>query len=218
MNYFTDESLMKAPVAESVRLIDFEKAEVVGGFVNNTYFLTVSGEKPYINMRVELSPVIYIRQPEYWRIEVVGILPGSGLPAFAPYSVTIPLDGIIGTKGIEVAGASSSEKIDIVDDRVELCNERGDVAYRANQVPGGVIIIAEGTHGTPGYDVFFEQSPIDIFPPEFILKHRKPDGIVIQLETPFTAVTSFETTEKIEEIAVHDAQGRHRIKVDQTPD
>lgn len=218
MKYFTSEVLEKSPTAESVRLIDFETAEVIGGFVNETYFLTVSGMKPYFNMKVELNPVIYTHQPEYWRIEVVGILPGFGLPAFAPYSVSIPLDGIIGTKGIEVVGASSTKQIDIADERVELCNQRGDVTYRANQVPGAVIIIAEGKHGSPGYDVFFEQSAIDIFPPQFILKHRKPDGIVIQLETPFYAVTLFKVTGKIEEVIVHDAQGQHKIIVDQTPD
>jgi hypothetical protein len=54
-------------------------------------------------------PLIYIQQPEYWGIEVVGCLPGIGLPE-APYTISIPLDGITGTKGIEVIGATRSEK------------------------------------------------------------------------------------------------------------
>ncbi len=68
------------PQADSCRTIDFEKAEVVPGIVNNTWFLVVSGVKPYMNMKVELIPVVYITQPEYWIIEVVGCLPGIGLP------------------------------------------------------------------------------------------------------------------------------------------
>lgn len=100
-------------VSQSAERIDFEKAEVIPGFVNDTYFLVVSGTKPYLNMEVHLIPLIYIRKPEYWGIEVIGILPGIGLPATAPYHVNIPLDGITGTNGIEVIGANKSEKFDV---------------------------------------------------------------------------------------------------------
>jgi hypothetical protein len=100
----------------------------------------------------------------------------------------------------------------------EECNERGDVRYRANQIHGTVVLIAEGSHGTPGFEVFFEPSAIDVFPPEFILKHRRPSGQVIQQETPFTVDTSFNSADTIEELTVLDAQGRQRVKVDQTPD
>lgn len=99
------------PQAEACRLIDFTDVEVRPGFVPNTYILIVSGTKPYMNMAVELVPRVYIRQPEYWGIEVVGCLPGIGLPAEAPYTVSLPLDGIRGTEGIEVIGASHSRKI-----------------------------------------------------------------------------------------------------------
>lgn len=48
---------------------------------------------------------------EYWGIEVVGSLHGIGLPATGPYTVFLPLDGIIGTKGIEVIGATKKLQI-----------------------------------------------------------------------------------------------------------
>src|SRR5690242_14891993 len=96
------ESFLKAPTVGSVRLINFTRARVVPGIVPCTFFLIVSGTKPYLNMTVELSPLIYIRQPEYWGIEVVGALHGIGIPVTAPYTVFIPLNGILGTKGIEV--------------------------------------------------------------------------------------------------------------------
>lgn len=98
------------PMAESCRRIDFEKVEIFPGTVKGSWILVVTGTKPYINMKVELLPLIYIQQPEYWGIEVVGCLPGFGLPAIGPYSVSLPLDGITGTKGIEVMGATRSEK------------------------------------------------------------------------------------------------------------
>ena len=106
-------AFLKAPSATSVKLINFTRAEVRPGFVPNTWFLIVSGTKPYVNMTVELSPLIYVRQPEYWGIEVIGRLPGIGIPMTAPYSVSIPLDGILGTKGIEVIGASKRKKIPV---------------------------------------------------------------------------------------------------------
>src|SRR5687767_11392275 len=85
------EKFEKSPAPGSVRLIDFKQAKVVAGFVTGTYFLIVSGTKPYLNMTVTLSPLIYIRRPQYWGIEVIGSLPGIGLPASAPYHVYLSL-------------------------------------------------------------------------------------------------------------------------------
>ncbi|MFC5824917.1 hypothetical protein [Nonomuraea insulae] len=107
------EDFAKLPPATSVRLIDFDEARVVPGIVPNTFILVVSGTKPYLNMKVRLSPLVYIRQPEFWGIEVVGSLPGVGLPATAPYTVSIPLDGILGTKGIEVIGATTRKTFEV---------------------------------------------------------------------------------------------------------
>lgn len=113
----TEESLdayTALPMDQSHRLIDFDTANVVSTrSIPPQHFLSVSGTKPYMNMHVELSPLVYIRQPEYWGIEVVGSLPGVGLPATAPYSVSLRLGGIMGTKGIEVIGANRTETIDI---------------------------------------------------------------------------------------------------------
>jgi hypothetical protein len=101
------------PKAESSRLIDFDRCEVRPGFLPNTYILIVSGTQPYANMRVDLVPLIYIRQPEYWEIEVVGRLRGIGLPVLTPYTVSLPLDGVRGSRGVEVVGAKRRERIDV---------------------------------------------------------------------------------------------------------
>ena len=101
------------PVPQSVLLIDFERAEVRPGFLPETYILVVSGTKPYLNMQVELSPLVYIRQPEYWGIEVIGSLPGIGLLGPTPYTVSLPLDGIRGSLGIEILGANQTQLLNI---------------------------------------------------------------------------------------------------------
>ena len=90
--------------------------------------------------------------------------------------------------------------------------------YRAEQVPGAVLIFAHGVHPTSGYVVFFEKSPIDVFPPEFSFWHVKAAGIVLEVITPFTEYTSFKAKEKVEAVVVHDANGKHEVKVEQVPD
>ncbi len=102
------------PQPSSCRLIDFEEAEVHPGIVSGTYILIVRGTKPYLNMEVNLVPLVYIRQPEYWGIEVIGCLRGGiVLAPTAPYTAFLPLNGTIGTQGIEVIGATRSEKISV---------------------------------------------------------------------------------------------------------
>lgn len=102
------------PRTDSCRLIDFENSDVRPGIVGGTYFLTVTGRKPCMNMRVELIPRVYVAQPEYWGVELVGCLPGGiCLTAEAPYTVSIPLHGITGKKGIEVVGATRRKRHDV---------------------------------------------------------------------------------------------------------
>ena len=108
------EALEKLEAASSVRKIPFDSAEVVSGIVPDTYFLVVRGEAPCLNMTVTLSPLIYIRCPEYWGIEVVGSLPGGFcLDAIKPYVKAIPLAGITGSRGIEVIGANRTLRFDV---------------------------------------------------------------------------------------------------------
>lgn len=101
------------PAPAGVRLIDFDKAHVVPGIVENTFILVVSGTKPYLNMEVSLVPRVYVRQPEYWCIEVIGTVAGIVLPTETPYTVSIPLDSVRGTIGIDVIGATKTQKIDV---------------------------------------------------------------------------------------------------------
>jgi Subtilisin inhibitor-like len=109
-----DPAFQALPTSQSCRLIDFDSAKVITlRTLPPRHLLVVSGQKPYFNMTVSLSPLVYIKQPEYWGIEVVGCLPEFGLPVVTPYVESLDLAGTIGTCGIEVIGANRSEKIDI---------------------------------------------------------------------------------------------------------
>jgi hypothetical protein len=113
-NERTLEQIRTLPAPYSCRLIEFEKAEVRPGIVNGTWFLVVTGSAPCSNMRVDLVPLVYIRRPEYWEIEVIGCLPGPFcLPQTKPFVETLPLNGVLGSKGIEVAGAARRQRIDV---------------------------------------------------------------------------------------------------------
>lgn len=95
-----------------------------------------------------------------------------------------------------------------------LCNEDGAVKYRAKWAGKKVVLTASGTHRTGGYTVSFEESMLRIFPPQFSLVHKKPDGIVTQAITPFKAETSFAATEKPQSVVVHDARGKQTVPVE----
>lgn len=99
------------PQSSGCRIIDFDSAEVVPGIVPKTFFLIVSGTKPMLTMKVDLVPLIYVKQPDYWGIEVVGCQSGIGLPMVAPYHVVLDISHLLGTEGIEVIGASHQEKM-----------------------------------------------------------------------------------------------------------
>ena len=106
--------LVELKNAASVKLIDFEHVAVWPGLIPGTQILVVSGTAPCLNMEVRLSPYLYIACPEYWGIEVTATLTGSRcLDAIQPFMLIQELSDMTGSKGIEVIGASKSEKIEV---------------------------------------------------------------------------------------------------------
>jgi hypothetical protein len=166
------------PSPQSQRLIDFERAEVVTlESFPPQYVLAVHGTKPYLNMDVALVPRVYIRQPEYWGIEVVGSLPGIGLPAVAPYNVSLPLSGILGTRGIEVVGATKSEKIDVP--------PREDGGHDGHELPRELFKLWRHSFEEDRGDGVETYRPADFdFPPAFGRRgfEVKPDGEFVAYE------------------------------------
>jgi hypothetical protein len=178
------------PRAGSCRLIDFESVEIVTlESFPPQYVLVVRGEKPYLNMRVELVPLVYIQQPEYWGIEVVGRLRGGiWLPAIAPYTVSIPLRGITGTMGIEVIGAMRSERVEIPPDGTQLGECSGWSAWHNHEPPGPATLHVHGEckFPTAGYTVELRrQEPQGINPKDLLMTRivHEPSGPVAQVET-----------------------------------
>ena len=107
------EQFRALPQSEACRRIDFDKVDIRPGFIPNTYILIVNGTKPWSTMTVTLQALIYIQQPDYWGIEVIACQNGIGLPVQAPYTATLDISQTRGKKGIEVIGATRSERRDV---------------------------------------------------------------------------------------------------------
>ncbi len=89
--------------------IDFSGIDVEWYPARKVYQLTVTGMKPYTNMEVSLSHESHSGRPAYWRTVVVGCVKnGLVMPIPSPYYVTMTLDRFVGSKGVEIVGASRS--------------------------------------------------------------------------------------------------------------
>jgi hypothetical protein len=87
--------------------IDFSGVDIEWYAGRGVYQLTVTGVKPFTNMEVSLSHQAYQGRPAYWRTMVIGCVKnGLLMPIAAPYYITMNLDQFVGTKGIEIVGAS----------------------------------------------------------------------------------------------------------------
>lgn len=187
------------PRAESVRLVDFERVEILTlESFPPQFVLSVTGTKPYSNMEVELIPLVFVRQPEYWGIEVVGRLRGGiGLPVLAPYAVSLPLTGITGTEGVEVIGANRSEKIK-VPPRKPVGDCRDWSALHDHQPPGPPTLHVRGECEFPsaGYAVELRRREPQGINPKALLLDRivhEPSGPVSQVVTVVEARYKEET-------------------------
>jgi hypothetical protein len=88
----------------------------------------------------------------------------------------------------------------------------GRGSYTAHQFFETVTIRATGTLPNLQTEAQLVMSPIEIFPPEFILFFVEPP-ITNPATLPFDVQTTFSTTQVITEVSVHDADGRHEVPV-----
>ena len=88
--------------------------------------------------------------------------------------------------------------------------------YTAVQQAGEVTVTASGESPTAGYEVKLFQSPLRIWPPQWMLGHRKPEGMVAQVITPFEVTASFKAREPVTRVIISDAAGKHEVNVEQS--
>ena len=98
----------------------------------------------------------------------------------------------------------------------DMTKEMCKASYRAEQVPGQVVIRACGVHHRTGYKVSFERVGVTIFPPQFSFMHELPIETAPESRSPFSHQISFETDRRVDSVVIYDADGRHVVKVSQS--
>lgn len=94
--------------------IDFNGIDIEWYAGRGVYQLTVTGMKPYMNMDVSLSHEAYNGRPAYWRTVVIGCVKnGLLMPLASPYYITMNLDQFVGSRGVEIVGASRKVRRDV---------------------------------------------------------------------------------------------------------
>jgi hypothetical protein len=111
------------------QLIDFEQAEVITPMIYPPRpRLIVAGVKPHPDVEVTLVPLIYVSVPPYHGIQVVATAAFEGPHAShpisnVPFAVELDLEGACGTVGVEVIGATKTERIDVPTTEPETAQE-----------------------------------------------------------------------------------------------
>ncbi|HEV7299295.1 MAG TPA: hypothetical protein VGN72_08020 [Tepidisphaeraceae bacterium] len=90
--------------------------------------------------------------------------------------------------------------------------------YTATQTPGEMTITARGEAPTGGYEVKLQPSKLKIYPPQYLLQWKKPDGPAFQAIWPFEVNATFKADEPVAAVAVTDGAGKHEVKVDKALD
>jgi hypothetical protein len=184
------------PPAVSARRIDFTDASLVTlRTFPPRHILRVSGTKPYADMRVELVPLVYIRQPEYWEVEVVGSLRGAGLAGPAPYTESLEVTATIGTRGLQVVGASTAERFDVPRPAPDRCEWQ---AWVDRQPPGPATlhVVGECEFPSGGFTVGLSKHTPQGFNPRDLLLDKTvtpPDGpattVITKVEVRYSEET-----------------------------
>lgn len=196
------------PPAASSRRLDFDHAQVIALRIFPPQFiLRVSGTRPYANLDVELVPLVYVRQPDYWEIEVVGSLRTPGLPVAAPYAASLPLAGSLGTRGVEVVGATRSQRIDVPAGQTSSGDCRNWAAWIDLQPPGPATLHVTGECEFPsgGFSVELRRHEPQGFNPRDLLLDKivtPPSGPVIEVITTVEARYREETAAEFDTVTI----------------
>lgn len=119
------------------------------------------------------------------------------------------------TASVPETRADSPRRILGLDDGWELAPA---ATYTASQTPAEVIIKATGENPMAGYETKLVMSPLRIYPPQWMLARKPPDGPAAQVITPFEATATFKAAEPVKAVHVSDAAGKHEVVVDQARD
>lgn len=138
---------------------------------------------------------------------MVGRLRGFGLPSLASYTASIPLAGSLGTEGIEVIGATRSEKRRIPPEEEPVVCCHGWAARQLRRHPDSRPIWVRGQCEVPaaGYSIELKRHEPQGTNPEVLLLERvvhEPTGRSAQVITVVDAEYFEEVTDNYESVTI----------------
>lgn len=95
------------------------------------------------------------------------------------------------------------------------CELSERTSVRAFYESGNLLLAVEGELPTPAFVVDIEQSPIDVFPPEFSLLRCRRPGFFPQVVVPFRYSETFQVGSRPDQVTVHHAEGSDAVAVEQ---
>ena len=88
-------------------------------------------------------------------------------------------------------------------------------SYSASQSVGAVTLRAQGENPLTNFETKLFQSPRRIFPPQYLLAHRRTGEAGGGAMTPFDVTATFPASDVVAAVIVRDASGDARVPVDQ---
>jgi hypothetical protein len=147
-----------------------------------------------------------------YRIEGEGVPAGIHLVIAKDHARLVKVNQNFGGDGFVVTMIQQEEQ-EPGEEREAAAPANQDAAYSAVQFGGTVYLFASGVVPTGGYDISLNQRPERIYPPNFQIKITPPDGVAIQVITPFTVQAKFGARDPIPAVMIMDSKGRHRVPV-----
>jgi|SRR5687768_9795627 hypothetical protein len=115
--------------------------------------------------------------------------------------------------GATTVPAATQPRVAGLDQGWELAT---NATYSATQSAGEVTIAARGENSSAGYETKLVQSPLRIWPPQYLLAVKKPDGPAAEVMTPFEVTASFKADDPVETVSVRDASGLQKVMVEKS--
>ncbi len=89
--------------------------------------------------------------------------------------------------------------------------------FRAELKDKKLTVFAEGSNNSGGWKNELTVLPIEIYPPQFKFTQTRPDGIAIQVITPFSVHKTVDAGTPVESVTVSDSAGKHKVTVKTLP-
>jgi hypothetical protein len=99
---------------ETSQLIDFENVDLLAGIASGFWFLIIRQSPSSANLTVRLVPRRHETRPDYWQYELVGCSSGEKILAKVEPIISSLFRQFIGTKGIEIVGATRKVRKEFV--------------------------------------------------------------------------------------------------------